>query len=72
MSEVPADKINILLAVKSAQRPQRRAAFSLALPLFLFLLLDRQQYFDIDHLIEMSHDTIQFVRHIISQGRSHF
>jgi len=39
MSDVPADKINILLAVKSAQRPQRRAAFSLALPLFLFLLL---------------------------------
>lgn len=39
MSDVAADKINILLAVKAAQRPQRRAAFSLALPLFLFLLI---------------------------------
>lgn len=39
MTDIPAEKINILLAVKAAQRPQRRAAFSLALPLFLFLLL---------------------------------
>ena len=39
MTDVPNGKINILLAVKAAQRPQRRAAFSLALPLFLFLLV---------------------------------
>jgi hypothetical protein len=39
---------------------------------FLFLFLDRQQHLDIDHLIKMPHDPIQFVRYIISQGWGHF
>ena len=39
MSAVDVDRINVFMAVRRAERPARRAAFSLALPLIGFLAM---------------------------------
>jgi hypothetical protein len=44
-----------------------------SLPLvFFFLFFDREEYFDIHDLIEMSHDAIKFGRDITAQGGGNF
>jgi hypothetical protein len=43
------------------------------LPSLLFLLLlNREEYLDIDHLVKMSHDSIKLGRDITTQGRGNF
>jgi hypothetical protein len=48
------------------------AAFGTLPSLFLFLVLNGEQYLDIDHLVKMSHYSIQLGRNVASQGRGNF
>ena len=48
------------------------AAFRSLPSLFLFLILNRQQNFGIDHLVKMSHDPIKLGRNVTAQSRGNF
>ena len=41
-------------------------AFCFLAALFLFLVLYAQQYFDIDHLVEVSCDAIELTGHVVA------
>ncbi len=41
-------------------------------PLFLFLLLDREQHCDVDHLVEVSRHAFQLGEDVFTQGRGDF
>ena len=44
-----------------------------ALPFFfLFLFFDGEQHFHIHHLVKMPGDSVQFARHVASEGGRHF